>query len=536
MAPSRWLAGERYRLDGRIAAGGMGDVWRGWDMLLSRPVAVKLLRPEFTWYDEALARFRAEAQHAGALLHPAIAKVYNYCEPGPPDPPFLVMELVEGPSLAALLREGPMDPARTMDVVAQAAAGLQAAHASGLVHRDIKPANLLLTRAGEVKLTDFGIAHVVGSAPITLTGIMLGTPAYLAPERAAGASATPASDLYALGVIAYQCLTGSLPFEGDPLTVVLAHHVRGLPRLPRSVPTPVAALVRDLTARNPRSRPSSAGQVAERAERLRGALAGNSPGGSGPATTKAVPRPATRPPLPMALPRPATHLVPRPAHPPPLTPARPLLRHAGERVTGGPAAGSPARPPGSGSGQTRASRGRQRRPTARAVLTGAAVVAAGLTGWLFGSRFAPETVVRSPHPQTPAPARPGSGTHTHRAPHPVTGSQSRDDHTRSRDGAASGDQGTRDPATTRYRAAPLEPASQRDQDGYRPGTRHPEPAHWRAPTQGLGQPPVAGPPTHVARAPDLPGNVRALRTARPRPSSPRHPDRPQQGVAGGHFA
>ena len=124
-------------------------------------------------------------------------------------PAFLVMELVDGPSLAAVLAAGPLGAARTMDVVGQVAAGLQTAHAAGLVHRDIKPANLLLAADGQVKITDFGIAHVAGSVPVTRTGIVMGTPAYLAPERVSGASATPAADLYSLGVVAYECLAGA---------------------------------------------------------------------------------------------------------------------------------------------------------------------------------------------------------------------------------------------------------------------------------------------------------------------------------------
>jgi serine/threonine-protein kinase len=182
---SRPLLAGRYRLEHPIAAGGAGEVWRAEDTVLARAVAVKLLRTEFTGHADTMARFRAEARHASALSHPAIAQVYDYGEPDPPDPPFLVMELVNGPSLAAELAAGPLDPVRAMDVVAQVAAGLQAAHAAGVLHRDIKPANLLLDRGGQVKITDFGIAHVAGSAPVTRTGTVIGTPAYLAPERLA---------------------------------------------------------------------------------------------------------------------------------------------------------------------------------------------------------------------------------------------------------------------------------------------------------------------------------------------------------------
>jgi serine/threonine-protein kinase len=271
------LAG-RYRLDEPIAAGAVGEVWRGLDVVLDRPVAVKLLRAGYAQHPDTLARFRAEARHAGSLSHPGIAHVYDYGEPDPPHPPFLVMELVDGPSLAALIAGGAMDPGQVMDVIAQAAAGLDAAHRAGLVHRDIKPGNLLVGRDGLVKITDFGIAHAAGSAPLTRTGTMIGTPAYLAPERVAGAPATPASDLYSLGVVAYECLAGTAPFTGIAVEVALAHRDCPLPPLPATVPGEVAALVAALTAKEPAARPASAGLVAAQAGRLRDTMAGAAAG------------------------------------------------------------------------------------------------------------------------------------------------------------------------------------------------------------------------------------------------------------------
>jgi eukaryotic-like serine/threonine-protein kinase len=266
------LAG-RYRLDGRIAAGGVGEVWRAADLVLGRPVAVKLLRPGFAQHPETLARFEAEARHAASVAHPGIAQVYDYGEAGTAESPYLVLELVDGPSLAGVLAAGPLDPGRAMDVLAQAAAGLAAAHAAGLVHRDVKPANLLVGPGGQVKITDFGIAYAAGSAPVTRTGLLVGTPAYLAPERAAGGQATPASDLYSLGVVGYECLTGAPPFRGVPVEVAAAHRHRALPPLPPDVPAGVAGLIGELTAKDPAARPASAGEVAERAGRLRDALA-----------------------------------------------------------------------------------------------------------------------------------------------------------------------------------------------------------------------------------------------------------------------
>jgi serine/threonine protein kinase len=262
----------RYELDEQVGTGGYGEVWRAVDSVLSRFVAVKLLYPGAAGQPGALARFHAEARHAGALSHQNIARVYDYGEPADGSPPYLVMELVDGPSLSDVLATGPLDTARAMDIVAQTAAGLQAAHAAGLVHRDVKPANLLLDPGGTVKITDFGIANTVGSAPVTITGQVIGTPGYLAPERVAGEQATPASDLYALGIVAYECLAGTPPFAGTPLEIAIAHGLRPLPPLPPPVPSDVAALVMLLTAKDPAWRPASAADVARSAGKLRDGL------------------------------------------------------------------------------------------------------------------------------------------------------------------------------------------------------------------------------------------------------------------------
>jgi eukaryotic-like serine/threonine-protein kinase len=214
------------------------------------------------------------------------------------------MELVDGPSLAQALASGPMDPVRAMDVVAQAATGLQAAHEAGLVHRDIKPGNLLLAPDGIVKITDFGISRAVGSAGVTSTGLVVGTPGYLAPERVAGAGATALSDLYSLGVVAYECLAGAAPFDGTALEVALAHASRPFPALPAFVPADVGALVAHLTAKDPADRPGSAAEVARQARQLGDRLvstsslvANQSVGLPGPA---GEPQPADRPAAPVA--------------------------------------------------------------------------------------------------------------------------------------------------------------------------------------------------------------------------------------------
>jgi hypothetical protein len=261
----------RYLLGEQIGAGGFCEVWRATDTVLTRPVAVKMLHAGYAHQPDARARFKAEARHAGALSHQNIACVYDYGEPAR-ELSYLVMELIEGPSLAAMLAAGSVDAARTMDIVSQVAAGLQAAHGAGLIHRDIKPANIMFTSQGAVRITDFGIAHAVGSAPLTATGLLMGTPGYMAPERVAGAQAGPASDLYALGIVAYECLAGARPFSGRPLEVAIAHRDRPLPPLPAWLPDGVTAFVMLLTAKDPFWRPANAGEVADQAARLRDRL------------------------------------------------------------------------------------------------------------------------------------------------------------------------------------------------------------------------------------------------------------------------
>jgi len=264
----RLLAG-RYQLDEPIGTGWFSEVWRATDRALSRPVAVKLLHPAYAEQPEALARFRAEARHAAAVWHENIAHIYDYDEPASGPQPYLVMELVDGPSLSGVLADGPLDAARAMDVVAQAAAGLQAAHAMGVVHGDIKPGNLLLASSGTVKITDWGISHAAAPVSGAVTGIVPGTAEYLAPERIAGAQAGPASDLYALGVVGYECLAGAPPFAGEPADVACAHRDHPVPPLPGSVPADVSVLVMQLVAKDPARRPGSAAEVTRQAARLR---------------------------------------------------------------------------------------------------------------------------------------------------------------------------------------------------------------------------------------------------------------------------
>ena len=211
-----YLLASRYRLTDRIAAGGMGEVWRGEDSLLNRAVAVKLL-PTGRAGDEAfLARFRAEARYAASLSHPGIARVYDYGESAEFGGAFLIMELVAGEPLAAILsRAGRLSADATLDIVSQAARALDAAHQAGIVHRDIKPGNLLVATGGITKITDFGIATAVratAAAHLTETGMVMGTAMYVSPEQATGEQLDASSDTYSLGVVAYECLAGHVPF------------------------------------------------------------------------------------------------------------------------------------------------------------------------------------------------------------------------------------------------------------------------------------------------------------------------------------
>jgi serine/threonine-protein kinase len=230
---------ERYTLIERIAAGGMGEVHLAVDERLQRQVAVKVLGRAFSDSPDFVERFRREAMTAAGLVHPNIAQVYDYGIDR--DAHFIVMEYVPGTDLGRLLRDhGRVAPAAAVDIAEQVCAALTAAHHAGVVHRDIKPSNVIVSAEGRVKVTDFGIARSRGEATLTEAGTVMGTAAYIPPEQAQGRSATPASDLYSLGILLYQMLTGELPFSGDtPIAIALRHldepvpppsaKVRGLP-------------------------------------------------------------------------------------------------------------------------------------------------------------------------------------------------------------------------------------------------------------------------------------------------------------------
>ncbi|WP_189046521.1 serine/threonine-protein kinase, partial [Micromonospora sonchi] len=275
--------GNRYRLDERIASGGMGDVWRGTDQVLGRTVAVKSLLPALLDEPGFAERFRGEARTMATINHPGVVDVYDFGNDQ--HIAFLIMEYVEGDPLSATLsRVGRLTPARTMALVAQAADALHAAHVKGIVHRDVKPGNLLVRPNGTLVLTDFGIARSELVGQLTAAGSVLGTASYISPEQATGQVATPTSDVYALGVVAYQCLAGRRPFEGDNPLDIAMRHVRETPRpLPSDIPPQVCALVERAMAKDPKERWQSAAVLAGAARQLKAALSRQARGGAGQA-------------------------------------------------------------------------------------------------------------------------------------------------------------------------------------------------------------------------------------------------------------
>ena len=254
--------GDRYVLQERIASGGMADVWRGVDDVLKRDVAVKVMRADPDNEEIFLERFRDEAQHSAALMHTNITTVFDFGEDD--HRTYLVMELVEGLPLSAVIRDqGAMSPEPVRSILGQAALALATAHEAGVVHRDVKPANILVREDGLVKLTDFGIARAIDAIGHTRVGEMLGTPNYISPEQAIGQPATGASDLYSLGVVAHEMLTGNRPFDrGTPIATALCHVNEPPPALDEDVPEDLRAVVASLLEKDPADRPDNALAVA----------------------------------------------------------------------------------------------------------------------------------------------------------------------------------------------------------------------------------------------------------------------------------
>ncbi|WP_105566739.1 protein kinase domain-containing protein [Microbacterium halophytorum] len=262
MRPSQGVTfGGRYELSSRVAIGGMGEVWEATDHVIGRTVAIKILKDEYMGDPGFLERFRAEARHAALVNHEGIASVFDYGEED--GSAFLVMELVPGEALSTILeRENAIDPNRTLDIIAQTASALQAAHAAGLVHRDIKPGNLLITPDGRVKITDFGIARIADQVPLTATGQVMGTVQYLSPEQASGHPASPATDIYSLGIVAYESVAGKRPFTGESqVAIAMAQINDAPPPLSAEVPKPVQNLIMAMIAKKPEDRPTSAAAV-----------------------------------------------------------------------------------------------------------------------------------------------------------------------------------------------------------------------------------------------------------------------------------
>jgi eukaryotic-like serine/threonine-protein kinase len=257
--------GSRYELVSRIAIGGMGEVWKANDSVIGRLVAIKILKEEYLGDPGFRERFRTEAKNAALVNHEGIANVFDYGEEE--GSAYLVMELVPGEALSTVLEREKILPAtRVLSIVAQTAAALHQAHLAGLVHRDIKPGNLLITPDGTVKITDFGIARLADQVPLTATGQVMGTVQYLAPEQAGGKPASPATDIYSLGIVAYEALAGKRPFRGESqVAIAMAQIKEAPPELPSSIPEPVRRMVMSCMAKKPEGRPRSAHDLSQAA-------------------------------------------------------------------------------------------------------------------------------------------------------------------------------------------------------------------------------------------------------------------------------
>jgi len=277
------VVAERYRLLRLIATGGMGQVWEAMDNRLDRKVAVKVLKAEFSEDPEFLQRFRFEARTTAQLNHPGIAGVYDYGETrdaAGESLAYLVMELVNGEPLNAVLgRVGRLPLGHALDMLEQTGRSLQVAHSAGVVHRDVKPGNILITPAGQVKITDFGIAKAVDASPVTKTGMVMGTAQYIAPEQALGSEATSASDVYSLGVVGYEALSGTRPFLGDGALTVAMKHVRETPApLPADLPANVRELIEITMAKDPVARYANGGEFADAVAAVRAGRRPPAPG------------------------------------------------------------------------------------------------------------------------------------------------------------------------------------------------------------------------------------------------------------------
>jgi eukaryotic-like serine/threonine-protein kinase len=267
------VLGGRYRLVELLGQGGMATIYRARDNQLERDVAVKILRPEYGADPDFIDRFRHEAQSAASLNHPGIVAVYDYGTD--PAGPFIVMELVEGEDLATIVRRtGALPPRAAARLVAQSARAIAAAHDRGFVHRDVKPGNILVTREGRVKVTDFGIARALSESALTLPGTTLGSVHYFSPEQARGEMATPASDIYSLGIVLYELLTGRRPWTGDTAAAIATARLTGAVPSPSAahggIPPTLEGITRKALAPNPEERFGTATEMAEALESFLG--------------------------------------------------------------------------------------------------------------------------------------------------------------------------------------------------------------------------------------------------------------------------
>jgi serine/threonine-protein kinase len=262
------LIHRRYRLDQRLAQGGMGEVWKAYDLELGRDVAIKALRGDLAVDRNRLQRLRSEAHNSANLAHPNIAALFEYYENDGIG--FLVMEFVDSKSLAQIYKEeGTLSPSRLLPILIQTARGLYVAHSHGVIHRDVKPANIMVSDSGEVKITDFGVSYSTNQAQITQDGMVVGTAQYISPEQAQGEQATACSDIYSLGIVAYEGIAGHRPFTGATAVDIAAAQVNDpVPPLPDSTEPELARFVMSMLEKEPSKRPQNALEVSRQLSRI----------------------------------------------------------------------------------------------------------------------------------------------------------------------------------------------------------------------------------------------------------------------------